>query len=35
MAGKTEVLGESLPQFHFVYHKSHITWSELELRQQR
>jgi hypothetical protein len=24
MAGETEVLGENLPQRHFVYHKSHL-----------
>jgi hypothetical protein len=26
LAGKAEVLGEKLPQRHFVHHKSHMTW---------
>jgi hypothetical protein len=27
IGGETEVLGENLPQYHLVHHKSHMTWS--------
>jgi hypothetical protein len=31
LAGETEVLGENLPQRHFVQHKFHMTGPVLEL----
>jgi hypothetical protein len=35
LAGETEVLGQNLPQRHFVHHKFHMTRSELEPGQPR
>jgi hypothetical protein len=30
LAGETEVLGGNMSQGHFVHHKSHMSWPELE-----
>jgi hypothetical protein len=30
LVGETEVLGENLPHFYFVHHKSHMTWPGIE-----
>jgi hypothetical protein len=30
MVGETEIIGENLPQCHFIHHKSHMTWPGLE-----
>jgi hypothetical protein len=34
-AGETKVIGENLPQYNIVYHKSHMTWPGLELGPPR
>jgi hypothetical protein len=31
LSGETEILGEKLPQHHFIHHKSHLTRPALEL----
>jgi hypothetical protein len=30
LAGETEVLGTNVPHCHFVHHKVHMTWPEIE-----
>jgi hypothetical protein len=35
LAGETEVLGENLPQYHFMRHKSHMTQLGIEPGQAR
>jgi hypothetical protein len=35
LAGETEVLSESLPQFYFAHHKSHMTWHGIEFGPPR
>jgi hypothetical protein len=30
LSGEIEVLGENLPQCHFIHYKSHMTWPGLE-----
>jgi hypothetical protein len=30
LTGEIEVLGENLPHYNFVHHKSHMTWPELK-----
>jgi hypothetical protein len=35
LAGETEILGENLPQLHFVHHKFHMTRPRLEIGPPR
>jgi hypothetical protein len=35
LAGKTDVIWENLRHYHFVHHKSHMTWRELEIGPPR
>jgi hypothetical protein len=30
LAGETQALRGNLPHYHFVHHKSHMTWTKLE-----
>jgi hypothetical protein len=34
LVGETEELGENLPQFRFVCHKSHMSWRGIEPASQ-
>jgi hypothetical protein len=34
LAGETEILGENLPQSHFVHHKFHMTRPGLEPQEE-
>jgi hypothetical protein len=31
LVGEIEVLGGNVPQYHFLHHKSHMTWPGIEL----
>jgi hypothetical protein len=31
LAGETDVLGENLPQCHFIHHEVNMTWPRMEL----
>jgi hypothetical protein len=35
LAGENEIVGENLPQCHFVHQKLHMTWPGIELEPQR